>query len=339
MLVEAIYRVAEELQEERRPYRHRPSSACKCIRALVYHALGTEAKQFPGRALLVFDDGNWGEKHTIRWIKKSAYRVHSRQMKIDIFEVNGKMVSGSIDGILQTPLGKDYLFEHKNINHFSFQRIQEDPSQAHEYFVQCALYLYGLQKIQPDIKEAILLIKNKNTAQFCEYLVFLDEEQGDLVEVLRLEGTQPSEEVVYTIKNVIDSTHERFSQVDQHIRENTIPARQYQQGDWQCGYCSYLETCWEGYQEEIEAMPKGVDLSPYISQEILQEYLERKAQKAEAEKRLKELRRDVQTVMDAHEIKSGYLEDIEVSRDFREVKGFVVSPRTDEILSIKRRKK
>ncbi|WKZ15450.1 MAG: hypothetical protein QY317_16265 [Candidatus Jettenia caeni] len=336
MLTEIIYRVAEELQEDRQPYRHRPSSACKCIRSLVYHALGIEAKRLPGRALLVFDDGNWGEELTIDWISKSAYKVHSRQMKVDIFEVNGKMVSGSIDGILQTPLGDEYLFEHKNINHFSFQRIQEDPTTAHEYFVQCALYLHGLQKVQPDIKEAVLCIKNKNTAQYCEYLVSHDY-LSDKAEVYRFEGTQKGE-LVHIFNSTVAITYKVFELVDYCVDTQTIPTRPHQRGDWQCSYCAWEETCWEGYVEEVEAMPQGVDLTPHLRSEVVKEYLDKKALKAEIEKREKELRKEIQTALDAHSIKAGYIGDVEVVRNFREVKGFLVQPRTDEILTVKKRK-
>ncbi|MDP2816387.1 MAG: hypothetical protein Q8O19_06885, partial [Rectinemataceae bacterium] len=65
MFAELINQVAKQNQRlDKGPYRSRPSSAGpeKCIRALVYAAMGVPAMPFPGRAILTFDDSSWDEE-------------------------------------------------------------------------------------------------------------------------------------------------------------------------------------------------------------------------------------------------------------------------------------
>lgn len=337
MLAEAIKLVAEETQEDRQAYRHRPSSACKCIRSLVYHATGIEAKPLPGRALLVFDDSKCHEELTANWIKKTAYKLHSEQMYVDIFEINGVKVGGSIDGIIQDLTGKDYLWEHKAINHFSFQRISDDASAGHEYYVQCALYLCGLQKVQPDITEALLCIKNKNTAQYFEYFVVSNWPD---IEIYNIIGTQRGS-LVYRIENVIGTCEETFGNVDLHIARKTLPDRPYTRDDWHCSYCGWQDGCWENYIEEIKAMPGNVNLANVFFADqvpLLNECVQLQHIKSDAEKRLKEIKEKIKFLLNGNKVKDGFYDDIIVNRSFRDVKAFAVAARTDEILSIKKMK-
>ena len=334
MLVEIINRIAEETQEERQPYKHRPSSACRCIRSLVYHATGVEAKPLPGRALLVFDDGRWAEELTANWIRKSTYNLHSEQMYVDIFEINGVKVGGSIDGIIQDLTGKDYLWEHKAINHFSFNRIQDEVSSGHDYYVQCALYLWGLQKIQPDITEAVLCIKNKNTAQYFELFIVAN---WPAVEIYNVIGTQKGL-CVYKIENVIQKCKGTFETVDSHVALKTLPARPYARDAWNCSYCGWQELCWVGYRAEVEAMPENIDLSKilYIDQaSLFREYINLLSVKSNTDKRLKELKEMVKTILNENKVQTGYYGTIWFSRIFRDVKGYTVPSRIDEILNVK----
>lgn len=337
MLSEAIKLVAEETQEDRQAYRHRPSSACRCIRSLVYHATGVEPKPLPGRALLVFDDSRWHEELTANWIRKTAYKLHSEQMYVDISEINGVKVGGSIDGIIQDLTGKDYLWEHKAINHFSFQRISDDASAGHEYYVQCALYLWGLQKVQTNIIEALLCIKNKNTAQYVEYFVVANWPD---VEVYNVVGTQRGN-LVYRVKDVISICEEKFRDVDLHIARKTLPNRPYTRDDWHCSYCGWQEACWGNYIEEVKAMPGNINLANvfFVDQSpLLHECVQLQAIKADAERRLKEVKEKIKSILDGNKVRDGFYEDILINRSFRDVKAFSVAARTDEILSIKKMK-
>lgn len=337
MLVEAIKLVAEETQEDRQIYRHRPSSACRCIRSLVYHASGLESKTLPGRALLVFDDSKWHEELTANWIRKTAYKLHSEQMPVDIFEINGVKVGGSIDGIIQDITGKDFLWEHKAINHFAFQRIQDDVSSGYDYYVQCALYLWGLQKVSPDITEAILCIKNKNTAQYFEFFVVATWPDIEIYNVL---GTQKGL-LVSRIENVISKCKEIFEAIDSYVALKTLPLRPYSRDNWHCSYCGWQEHCWSNYEAEIKTMTGSVDLSNvfYLDQLLLlEECVKLQTIKTDAEKRVKEIKDKIKSIFNDNKIKDGYYENIIINRSFKDVKEYTVSARIDEILSIKKMK-
>lgn len=336
MLSEAIKLVAEETQEDRQAYRHRPSAACKCIRALVYHANGVEPKPLPGRALLVFDDSKWHEELTANWIRKTAYRLHSEQMKVDICEINGTTMSGSIDGIIQDLAGREYLWEHKAINHFAFQRIENDAAAGHEYYVQCALYLCGLHTLQPDINSGILCVKNKNTAQYLEYLV---EANWPDIEVYSIAGTQKVD-LVYGVANVIQTCKEVFAAVDWHVIEHTLPSRPYQRDDWHCSYCGWQEPCWSSYRQEIQDMPENQDLSKvFESNQLFEECLTLQATKALVERQLASCKTAIKQILDAKQVRGGRYGDIVVNRSFREVKSYVVPARADEVITVRHLKK
>lgn len=339
MLVEVIRKIAEETQEARQAYRHRPSNACKCIRQSVYHAMKVESKMLPGRALLVFDDSKWHEELTSDWIRKSAYRLHSEQMKVNVFKVNHIMVGGSIDGMITDPVGKDYLLEIKSINHFTFQRIEKNPAEAHEYYVQCALYLSGLkQEVGVDL-DAILLIKNKNTAQYQEYLIVPDRgNAAKFTNIYTIEGSNKGQ-FIYTIDNPVGTAWDRFNRIDECLSKNIIPERPYQRDDWHSSYCPYQEICWAGYEEEVAALPKGVDLEPYFNREAIVKYFDCKKEYDDRSKELKEAKETLKNIMIEHKIQSGHIGDVEITRSFREIKGYQVLPRTDEIISVKHEKK
>ena len=126
MLADIIPKIAG-MEQEKHKYNHRCSAASygeKCLRQTVYDALGLPAKPFPDRTMLVFNDSSWHEELTADMIRKSAYRLHSEQMEVVAFEVNGVSVKGHIDGIITDMLDEDYHYEHKAINHFTFEHYE-----------------------------------------------------------------------------------------------------------------------------------------------------------------------------------------------------------------------
>jgi hypothetical protein len=109
MLVELLMPIAEMMNqnEDERQYYHRPSAAGpdRCIRQMVYQARGQEKdKELSGRTLHVFNDGNFHELLTADWIQKSAFTLHSAQMKIKV-SMLGLTIGGSIDGVVTDILG------------------------------------------------------------------------------------------------------------------------------------------------------------------------------------------------------------------------------------------
>lgn len=263
MLADILPKIAQEIgASERRDqtWRPRPSGAGveKCIRAQVYEARGDEKQALPGRAFLVFDDSSWHEELTLDWLRRSVFQVHSQQMKVET-----PVGPGSIDGIVTDLLGVDRLLEHKAINHFTFERFWGGGVYPEDYFAQCANYIVGLQLVNPAIVEAVLLIKNKNTAQYIEFVLFYDRETDTLHvgEKTRSDGTVVALDYVW--EGVIADCKERFAQVAAHVAGDTLPDRPHPFGtDFPCGYCRFERACWAGYLDQFKNAPGEVKTVP-----------------------------------------------------------------------------
>ena len=289
MLADIIHKIAGMDKETTiYPYYPRPSLAdpARCLRQLDYWKQKYLPEPLSGRSVLVLDDSSWHEELVADWIRKSAYRLHSEQMQV---ESNG--LKGHIDGILTDLAGNDYLWEQKAINHFQFQRYSNLNEMPEGYFVQIAFYLDGLQKVNPDIKKAILLIKNKNTAQFIEFVV---QYTPDVLEVLSFCDSQ-GKTVLFTDitrSDILAQAMERFRDVDRYAAAGKLHERQYTLGkDWQCDYCQWGKTCWDNYTQEIKEYADCVTDNEYAT--TLQRFHQMKKQIDDLECEVEKIRTDI----------------------------------------------
>lgn len=310
MIAELLLKVAGMENHTTTPYYPRPSLAGpeRCLRQLCYMAQGYKGRPMADRFRVVLDDSSWHEELTADWIRKSAYKLHSQQMEIVCGEVpfNGSMykIRGHIDGILTDLMGNDYLWEHKAINHFTFQRYQKEKNPI-DYLTQCAMYFQGLQKLQPDIDKGVLLIKNKNTSEYMEFSLSYDALNDIMVvETVSSDGTQGRQEVFLDLyRNAIV----RFVKVEEYRVNKTLPPREYGPGDWQCEYCQYNETCYEGYKEELSGWQ-----SVYFTGEAeraASRYLELSKEVKSLEKELEECKKTLKGFLKAAEAREGITED------------------------------
>lgn len=253
MLAEILPKLAAMEAEEDRPYYPRPSLASpegegKDERCLVYWGLGVPKSPMPGRAILTMDDSSWHEILTSDWINKSTYKLHSSQMAVE-FKTEGltipsffckscdkkipkqEKLHGHIDGIITDMLGIDRLYEHKGINHFTFNNYWQGMMPI-EYFVQVGIYHNALTEVIPDIKEVLLLIKNKNTAQFIEYLIGIEKDKFIIKEITHSNGDK--KEPCTEFNGLIESAINKFKKVDEYIKKKTIPKRGYEINSWHC---------------------------------------------------------------------------------------------------------
>ncbi|RPH47486.1 MAG: hypothetical protein EHM85_19765, partial [Desulfobacteraceae bacterium] len=269
MLAEILHKVAGQFSQEEHDYYPRPSLAGpeRCIRQLVYWGIKTAGKSLPGRTLHVFNDGNWHEELTADWIRKTAYTLNSVQMGVDCGTRHNIHLFGKIDGIVTDMLKNDYLLEHKGLNHFTYQRYTNGEIPI-DYVTQVCLYLEGLQKVNPDIKEAVLLIKNKNTSQFLEFIIAL--ENGDATIKKRTDSSGETVEMNVVIEHIVDDAFKKFAEVDRYISNNRsetseMPHRPYEMDSWHCQYCQYQETCWKGYEDEYKALSDDAALDDEVA--------------------------------------------------------------------------
>lgn len=252
MIADIIHEVARMSREDdEQEYRPRPSLAGRerCVRQLYYMAVGAEREKTGPRMYVVFDDSSWAEELTLDWLRKSAYQVHSQQMAVDCEPPMGK---GRIDGIITDPTGVDRLLEHKAINHFTFERYAKAES-IHDlpwdYITQTCIYLHGLQKVNPEMNEALLLIKNKNTGAYLEFL--LSYKWDHVMVHSRVSSAGDSFSFGIEREGIYQNALDRFAQIKTAAETGAPPPRQYDSEHWRCDYCPYKTGCRADYAETV----------------------------------------------------------------------------------------
>lgn len=286
MLADLILDIAsmEVAEEETKSYYPRPSITGpeRCTRQLVYWALNEKPKPLSGRAYLVFDDSSWHEELTMDWLRKSAYQVHSEQMPISIPNAFDWMPTGTwhcdrcekmgvnpnisyttchghIDWLLTDMLSRDCLIEHKALSHFGFEAIWNG-EMPEDYLTQMAVYFRGLQLINPDIKEGVLLIKNKNQSAYIELMVSYESNTDTLIVYSRTRHTKETQVIDKTYKDITKNAFEKFRCIDTHRKLHTLPEREYDFNHWRCSYCPYGKACWEGWANEHNKLSTDITL-------------------------------------------------------------------------------
>ena len=315
MIAEVILKVAGfEKFNGQVPYYPRPSYAGpeRCLRAICYEAQGYP-KKLSDRFYAILDDSSWHEELTLDILRKSSFRLHSEQMVVECGEVIHKgspfKIKGRVDGILTDISGVDRLLEHKAINHFSFERYSQDEVPL-DYLAQMTFYFVGLSKVNPEIREGILLMKNKNTSQYLEYFVDYDLEKDILrvLEVIRSDGMRRGgREFSGLYRNSI----ERFLEVERHRAEKTLPPRQYDPGDWHCSYCSFEELCDAAYAEEFSVLSEGNGFGKI--EEPVRRYNELSSLKRETEREIEELKMVIKEMMKAEGLRKANVDGFTVS--------------------------
>jgi hypothetical protein len=294
MLADILHKLSDE---EKHIYYPRPSISGpeRCIRQLVYWGLGIKKEPLPGRTYHIFDDGIFHEELVADWIRKSAFQIHSQQMQVDCGTEQGIHLQGSIDGIITDMIGQDYLWENKSINHFTCQRFWAGEVPL-DYVTQCCLYLRGLKKVNPDINKAVLLIKNKNTSAYLEFIIEYSRDI-DTAQIMERINSQGEHAVMdYTIENITTDAFAKFAKVQDYVERKTLPRRQYEPDNWRCEYCSYNHTCYANYQAEFAELKTDMMLPNEIA-DMVRYRQELAAHRLDMEKEEKQIATDIKAMM------------------------------------------
>jgi len=315
VLAELIPKVAEFEREPTSKWRERPSNASlgqRCLRMDVFHALGFNRRPLPGRALLVFDDSSWHEELTAEWIARTAFTLHSRQMPLDIItmdwvkdrkkyecsmcgqQVCANTLHGHSDGCLLDPSRVERNYEHKAINHFSFQALWGGEELPLGYLAQDHLYTLGLSRLIENVNESLLLVKNKNTAQYIDFHILHDFKRDKLRVLEATHSTGEKKTIDHTEENVLARICEHWYRVRQCVENRFLPVRSYGLDDWQCSYCGWHAPCWENYTQEIKER-QDVILPESHFLPKLERYLELREYGKEFNNLKKELKQDLET--------------------------------------------
>jgi len=321
MLADVILKAAGMQKNQEPGYYPRPSSGGpeRCLRQQVYKALGVKGVPVGDRFVVVLDDSSWHEELTADWIRKTAIKLHSEQMEINCGRTihQGKMfdVLGHIDGIITDILGVDRLWEHKALNHFTFEKYAKGEEMPLDYFTQTVLYMKGLQKSNPAIHEVCLLIKNKNTSAYMEYLLDCDTENDVLVvKNITLSSGLPIEPKQTVFVDLYRGAFERFARIEELTQKKALPIREHKPSSWQCGYCPYEKKCWEGVQAEPKLA--GIPLEGEVAA-LAVEYLLLSQEISSKEKREDEIKKQLREWMLDQSAKEAVGEGVRVKLNYQ----------------------
>jgi len=293
---------------------------------MVFQGMGVPRSPMPGRAVMIFDDSSWHEELSADWIRKSALQLHSQQMAVQCRLPMGK---GKIDGIITDINHVDRLLEHKAVSHFSFQRLWDGPLPL-DYLTQTAIYLDALKEENPDIEEGILLVKNKNTAQFMEYRVAYQWDALSIIEMINSVGERKDfPEGMVVIKDIYQNAIDKFNEVLSQIAEKNLPKRQYDMKDWQCEYCGWFAPCWENYHEEFAELKTDLIFPVEFATDI-RFYQELGGQISDMEKQRKEVKKSIVGKMKEADAREGRAEEYIVRLKLEDRKEFTVAAQTIE---------
>ncbi len=325
MLADILHKVAQCLHDDNQPYHPRPSlcspefedSPGRCVRQMVYHRLEAPHRPLPGRAVLIFDDGRWHEDASAKWIEKTAITLHDRQLGVDIRlprpigrpytctvckrPIDPSVLHGHLDGLLTDPVGLIRLWEHKAVGHFAFQEAL-DGDLPLDYIAQGCSYLSSEALRARDVREAILLLKSKNTSAYCEYRFSYDPEldRCTMIEMIASDGT--SSALSETVDGILTSAYAKFEVVEELANRLVFPARSYRQDHWRCAYCLWGGTCWEGYAAEVASRRPLTEL-PTLAP-MLEQYYEAKRAKGHGEQVIKKLRPLILAALERNQTKT-----------------------------------
>jgi hypothetical protein len=325
MLADILHKIAAMESDEDKPYFPRPSLAGpeRCIRQMVYWGLGLPKEPLSGRAIMIFDDSSWHEELTADWIRKTAFHLHSEQMHVNIPTnlsflpkrtckaiINGhecgklipiRNLAAHVDGILTDINQVDYLWEHKGINHFTFQKYWGGELPL-DYITQCCLYLKGLSLLNPNLNTANLLLKNKNTSQYLEFMIRYQGDSALIYERTNSLGEKIVMDVV--IEHITEDAIKKFANVQDYINQKKLPKRQYDIDHWRCSYCQYNKTCWEDYEKEFKELKTDTMLPDEVA-DMVRYKREVSAHRLEMEKEEKELTEKIKATMKEAGVRQG----------------------------------
>lgn len=163
-------------------------------------------------------EGYFLEKDLTRQLKEANFPIIQENKEFLPFP-SCKKIRFHIDGLIRHPEKDWILLEIKHRNARNFEKFKERTPGHIEQQIQAYLHFLRPPVTPNHIDEAILLVKNIDTAEHIERYINYRPEIGKLIEAKLLE-----------IKKLLDV--------------NTPPARDYSKNSTHCQYCPYSKTCW-----------------------------------------------------------------------------------------------
>ena len=219
----------------------------KCKRYLYYKKKNYIPDKFDYSTLLKFEVGKNQEQSIIRALQKQNMWIDNN-IKI-YFNYKNIFVSGEVDAIIQSDLGKQILEIKTGEGYYFTQQIiygyKQDPGLYRNYLVdqyaaapkiehilQTALYLHYFKNITPKlyndipITSAQILYYDNANGLFKNYILMLKNENN--YNYIKLFTQENDQLLVVPIKNItVESILDGYVDVYNSIKNNVIPDKSY----------------------------------------------------------------------------------------------------------------
>ena len=291
-----------------------PSNLGGCDRELYMQAKGVW-NFAPGNHLLgIFRDGEAHEELTGSQLEKAGVRiVHAQRgcslalpdhelirssrniagVSFHVCPVCGEALPtpclhGHIDFVVENPVsGRPEIIEHKAVNTTSWKTTVERLTQEGgrgawvqhtRYCVQLGLYLVSLSRDEGlSDAEGVLLMKDKNTAQFLDIRLRY-EAQEDIVRIVGAEVEGRSvmgEDGVFAVRDFMRHAVNKVLRIEQALRTPENRHRLRAPTD-HCAVCAARSACRAEFQVPVDDGPVGSELTMRASADIAGQMVEMK---------------------------------------------------------------
>ncbi len=279
-LLEESFEVDDKARVFTGDYRHNPSSATMvdaegkvvgaCLRQLYYRATGepvSDKKELTNKLQAEFGNGIHNVL-TDRLKKSDRIRLTAEVPGKVIVDPLTKEISFRLDGLV-TYKGELGCLEIKTQQSYGLQRMVKEGGPKKSDILQVMCY-FGTND---DIRWASLLYVARDSAYRAEYHIYKDPESN----VFMIEGITPKKAPKPIEGLTFDAVVKRWKILEEHVERKEIPRRDYRvvlktdgtvtdkrtkngveyKSDFQCSYCSYQTTCWNGPGKEEDAYKVG----------------------------------------------------------------------------------
>lgn len=308
-----------------------PSRAGSCKRLLYFEATeGVEEDTDDPLTIQrrhIFEDGRMHEDLTISWLSSErSVSITDRQRPVNLKVPRNFQLSHLIEfcGLCQTSVPRGYLhghidgiynvdnrkglFEHKAVNDSTFNLFRRKGVSLN-YLQQASLYMRGL-----DLTEGVIVVKNKNSANYLEVELAYNKKKDVLTVVSQSILNGSSRYVNKEYFGITMEAFKNFKAFEDYISNNQIPPREFSE---HCSICPARARCEEVFfNVERPGYTHSNSLARAMPASFLdkvREYNRLKQQASAIYDRMDELKSEIITDMNTYRINSAEFSDNDAS--------------------------
>lgn len=225
-LVNAAIEAAPPKPQENRAYLGASEIGASCERQIQYRYAGAPRdSEFTPKTLRIFARGHWGEELAIRDMEAAGFTIKTRGTDGEQvgFSVAGDRFAGHCDGvILAAPVAMRLpaVWEHKMLGAKGFAKAS---------------------------KHGVAIAYPNYAAQIAIYQAYLDLQEPALFTATSADTMERYHELVAFDAELAQRTSDKAVRILTATAAQELLPRVSDQPDWwECKFCAYQQTCWNG---------------------------------------------------------------------------------------------